>query len=40
MIAAIDLAMSDFAGGAKARKQPTKAHHDLLLATYDPTMWL
>jgi hypothetical protein len=40
MTAAIDFAMSDLAGGAKARRQPTKAHHDLLLAEYDPMMWL
>jgi hypothetical protein len=40
MIAAIDLAMSNLAGGAKGRKQSTKANHDLLLATCDPMMWL
>jgi hypothetical protein len=40
MIAAIDFAMSDLAGGAKGRKQPTKAAHDLLLAEYDPLAWL
>jgi hypothetical protein len=38
--AAVDYLMSDLAGGAKARKQSTKADHDLLLATYDPMMWL
>ena len=40
MTAAIDFAMSDLAGGSTSRRQPTKADHDLLLATYDPTMWL
>jgi hypothetical protein len=40
MISAIDLAMSDEAGGSTSRKKSTKADHDLLLATYDPLMWL
>jgi hypothetical protein len=39
MTAAIDFAMSDLAGGSTSRRQSTKADHDLLLATYDPTMW-
>jgi hypothetical protein len=40
MISAIDFAMSDEAGGSTGRKKSTKADHDLLLATYDPLMWL
>jgi subtilisin-like proprotein convertase family protein len=39
-IPAVDLALLDLAYQSSGRRQPTEADHDLLLATYDPTMWL
>jgi len=40
MTAALDSAMSDLAGGSTGRNKSTRAGHDLVLATYDPLLWL